>query len=217
MLLSDLKSLHSQIDVLQNDVEPATTASDNATRKPLKKRFPMLTILSWFAALPLACAAGLLGNIPLPDVPDALRVPPGEEPLLLVKAQGVQVYECRTKKDDPTQYEWVFTGPEADLFDSKGNKVGRHFPGPTWEWNDGSQVVGSVRGSVPSKNAGAVPWLLLAAKGHAGNGVLSRVTSIQRLETSGGKAPAGGCSEADLGKQLRVPYTAVYCFYAPEG
>lgn len=114
-----------------------------------------------------------------------------------------------------TQFEWVFTGPEADLFDAGGNKVGRHFAGPTWEWNDGSRVVGSVKGSVPSKDAGAVPWLLLAAKGHSGNGVLSQVTSIQRLETSGGKAPAGACRAIDLGKKLRVPYTAVYFFYGP--
>jgi hypothetical protein len=191
-------------------------APRNTSRKPLRKRFSvLLALFGWFAALPLSCAAGLLGNMPLPDVPDALRVPQGEEPLLLAKAQGVQIYECRAKKDDPTQYEWIFTGPEADLFDSTGNKVGRHYSGPTWEWNDGSRVVGSVRASVPSSELGAVPWLLLAAKDHAGSGMLSRVTSIQRLETSGGKAPPKGCSEADLGKQLRVPYTAVYCFYVP--
>jgi Protein of unknown function (DUF3455) len=196
---------------------PSTaTAQDNPIRNPFRKCFPTLTLLGWFAVLPLACAAGLLEDIPLPVVPDALRVPAGEEPLLLAKAQGVQIYECRAKKDDPTRFEWVFIGPEADLFDSKGNKLGRHYSGPTWEWNDGSRVVGSVRASVPSKDAGAVPWLLLAAKDHAGNGVLSRVTSIQRLETSGGKAPAGGCSEANLGEKLRVPYTAVYCFYVPK-
>jgi|HubBroStandDraft_1064217.scaffolds.fasta_scaffold60617_2 hypothetical protein len=194
----------------------ATTAPGHATREFLRMRFPKLSLLGWFAAMPLACAAGLIGDIPLPDIPDALRVPSGEEPLLLVKAQGVQVYECRAKKDDPTQYAWVFTGPEADLFDSKGGKVGRHYSGPTWELSDGSRVVGSVKASVPSKDAGAVPWLLLSAKDHAGNGMLSRVTSIQRLDTSGGKAPAGGCSESDLGKQLRVPYTAVYCFYVPK-
>jgi hypothetical protein len=161
----------------------------------------------------MACAAGVPGNIPLPIVPDAIRVSSKEEPALVTKAIGVQNYECRAKPDDPNKFEWVFTGPEADLFDSKGNKIGRHYSGPTWEWNDGSRVVGSVRDSVPSKDEGAIPWLLLAAKDHAGNGVLSRVTSIQRLETNGGKAPAGGCGAADLGKKLRVPYTAVYCFY----
>ena len=58
-----------------------------------------------------------------------------------------------------------------------------------------------------------MPWLLLAAKDHAGNGVFSHVTSIQRLDTTGGKAPAGASSQTKLGEKLRVPYTAVYYFY----
>jgi hypothetical protein len=163
--------------------------------------------------LPLVNAADSLGNILIPVVPDALAVSTSEKLLFLVKARGVQIYECRAKKDDPTQFEWIFAAPEADLFDANGDKMGRHYSGPTWESNDGSRVVGSVRGSVPSKELGAVPWLLLAAKNHVGNGVFSQVTSIQRLETTGGKAPAGGCSQANLGEKLRVPYTAVYYFY----
>jgi hypothetical protein len=170
-------------------------------------------LLAWLTLLPLAYAADSLGNFLIPVVPDALKVPSNEVPLFLAKARGVQIYECRAKKDDPTQFEWVFTGPEADLFDARGDKIGRHYAGPTWESNDGSRVVGSVEGSVPSKDIGAVPWLLLAAKTHAGNGVFSQVTSIQRLETTGGKAPARGCSQADRGEKLRVPYTAVYYFY----
>ena len=58
-----------------------------------------------------------------------------------------------------------------------------------------------------------MPWLLLSAKKHLGDGVFSQVTSIQRLETNGGKAPSGGCTQADVGMELRVPYTAVYYFY----
>ncbi len=166
-----------------------------------------------FAILPLAHAADSPGNILIPVVPDALKVSPNEEPLFVVKARGVQIYECRAKKDEPAQFEWVFAGPEADLFDAKGEKIGRHYSGPTWESADGSRVVGTVKGSVPSKDIGAVPWLLLAAKTHGGSGVFSQVTSIQRLETTGGKAPAGGCSQANLGEKLRVPYTALYYFY----
>jgi hypothetical protein len=29
----------------------------------------------------------------------------------------------------------------------------------------------------------------------------------------GGKAPAGGCDQSSMGKELRVPYSAVYYFY----
>jgi hypothetical protein len=179
----------------------------------LKNNVLTSALLGWFALLPLACAADSPGNIPIPVVPQALQVPSNEEPSFLVKARGVQIYECRAKKDDPAQFEWVFTEPEADLFDAKGNKIGRHYSGPTWESNDGSRVVGSVRGNVPSTDVGAVPWLLLAAKSHSGKGVFSRVTSIQRLDTMGGKAPAGGCSQANLGEKVRIPYTAVYYFY----
>jgi hypothetical protein len=179
----------------------------------MKNNLLAQALLGLFALLPLVNAADSPGNILLPVVPGALRVSEKERPLFLAKARGDQIYECRAKKDDPTQFEWVFTAPEADLFDANGNRMGRHFSGPTWESNDGSRVVGSVVGSVPSKDAGAVPWLLLAAKNHAGNGVFSQVTSIQRLETTGGKAPAGGCSRANLGEKLRVPYTATYYFY----
>jgi hypothetical protein len=172
-----------------------------------------LTLFGWYALGPFACAADSSGNVLIPAVPDALKVSAKEELLFLVKARGVQIYECRAKKDDATQFEWVFTGPEADLFDAKGDKVGRHYSGPTWESNDGSQVVGSVRASVPSKDMGAAPWLLLSAKNHVGNGVFSQVTIIQRLDTAGGTTPQGGCSAANLGEKLRVPYTAVYYFY----
>jgi hypothetical protein len=194
----------------------ANLPAGNAARNTFQQRLRRLTLLGWIAVLPLARAAGLAGNIPLPVVPAVLRVSSAEELALVAKAAGVQNYECRAKKDDPNQFEWVFTGPQADLFDPQGNKMGRHYPGPTWEWNDGSRVVGSLKGSVPSPQSGAIPWLRLAAKDHGGTGVLSRVTSIQRLETSGGKAPAGECSAADLGKKLSVPYTAVYCFYVPK-
>jgi hypothetical protein len=43
---------------------------------------------------------------------------------------------------------------------------------------------------------------------------LSETTFIQRLNTSGGSAPATGCSAStDVGKQVLVPYTAKYYFF----
>jgi len=52
--------------------------------------------------------------------------------------------------------------------------------------------------------------------GHEGSGVLSRATSIQRINTKGGKAPASGCDAAHVGQELRVAYSADYVFYAPK-
>ena len=60
----------------------------------------------------------------------------------------------------------------------------------------------------------AIPWLLLRAKSTSGTGVFSAVSSIQRVRTVGGKAPASGCDRMQSGKETRVSYSAEYRFYA---
>ena len=42
---------------------------------------------------------------------------------------------------------------------------------------------------------------------------MTKVTSIQRLSTTGGKAPASGCDAAHIGAEVEIPYTADYFFY----
>jgi hypothetical protein len=170
-------------------------------------------ISGWLAIFIAGCATESPRQVSRPIVPDGVKAPETEMLSFAASAKGVQIYECRAKKDDATQYEWVFKAPEADLFDGRGKKIGRHYGGPTWEANDGSKVVGEVKGREPSTDANAIPWLLLGSKTHEGNGVFSGVSSIQRLATAGGKAPVGGCEASSMGKELRVPYTAVYYFY----
>src|SRR5258708_9125228 len=145
--------------------------------------------------------------------PEHHRSPAGKTLSLLPPATGVQIYECGAIKADPARFEWVFKAPEADLFDLSGKKIGRHYAGRTWESSDGSKVVGEVKARDDGPAATAIPWLLLAAKSTSGNGVFGRTQSVQRLYTVGGKAPAGGCSKAQLGKEARVPYKATYYFY----
>ena len=159
------------------------------------------------------CATGPASKVSAPVVPPSIQVSANDTLSFAASAKGVQIYECRAKKDDAAQYEWVFKAPEADLFDQRGKKIGRHYGGPTWESGDGSKVIAEVKGREPSTDANAVPWLLLGVKKHEGNGVFSRVSGIQRLETAGGKPPAGGCDQAGTGKEVRVPYSAVYYFY----
>ena len=144
--------------------------------------------------------------------PATFDPPAGHELAFTLRASGVQIYECKAKKDNSAQFEWVFKAPEADLFDPDGKKVGSHFKGPTWKANDGSSVVGEKPKSYV-KDTNAIPWLLLDVKQHEGTGIFSKVTSIQRVDTVGGKAPAGGCDAASVGKEIRVPYTANYRFY----
>jgi hypothetical protein len=134
---------------------------------------------------------------------------------LETQATGVQIYVCKAGKDDPTRFEWVFKAPEAELFGSDGKKIGTHYAGPTWEVNDGSTVVGELKARDNGPDPGAIPWLLLSSKSTSGNGILSQTQSIQRLHTAGGKAPAEGCHQAQVGQETRVPYKATYYFFVP--
>jgi hypothetical protein len=165
------------------------------------------------AALLAACAASPVAIAP--EVPQSLRVPDRLTVSHELPATGVQIYECVASKVDPTRFEWVFKAPEAELFDTAGHRVGKHYGGPTWEANDGSKVVGAVKASDDGPDSTAIPWLLLVAKSTSGPGAFSRIQSIQRINTVGGKAPAGGCTEAQAGKEARVPYKATYYFYVP--
>jgi hypothetical protein len=150
-----------------------------------------------------------------PGVPDSLRVPDRVVLSREVPATGVQIYDCAASKTDPARFEWVFRAPEAELFDTRGRTIGKHYAGPTWEALDGSKVVGEVKGRDDGPDSNAIPWLLLAAKSASGSGDFGRVQSIQRINTVGGKAPQGGCSQAEAGREARVPYKATYYFYVP--
>jgi hypothetical protein len=148
------------------------------------------------------------------DMPAALALPPDEVVALTLTAKGTQNYECRTKQGAQEQYEWVLLAPEAELFDDGGKKVGKHYAGPTWEsTKDGSKVVGEVKARADSPEPDAIPWLLLAVKEPAKQGAFARVTTVQRAETHGGKAPAGPCKP---GETRKVPYSAVYLFARPK-
>jgi hypothetical protein len=148
-----------------------------------------------------------------PAVPEALKVPADQVMSLATRATGVQIYECKPGKADPTRFEWVFKAPEAELMDGTGKRIGKHYAGPTWESDDGSKVVGEVKARDDGPDPGAIPWLLLGAKSNSGNGVFSETLTIQRIQTTGGNAPAEGCGQAQEGQQARVPYTASYLFY----
>ena len=169
----------------------------------------LVKIAAFVAPIALAaCAAA-----PMANVPDNLKPAADESLAMVVPAKGVQIYECRAKKDQ-TGYEWAFVAPEADLFDAGGNKIGRHYAGPHWESTDGSKVVASLKERADAPAADAIPWLLLSAKSVGPNGAFAKVTSIQRVNTVGGVAPKDGCAQATAGKQARINYTADYYFFS---
>src|SRR5262245_39524878 len=142
------------------------------------------------------------------DVPDKLKPGPTESLTMIVHAKGVQIYECRAKKDQAGVYEWAFVAPEADLLGARWQKIGRHHAGPHGESTDGSKILGAVKERADGPLSSAIPWLLLTAKSVGPAGVFSKTTSIQRVNTAGGVAPSGGCSQATAGTGARVDYTA---------
>ena len=146
-------------------------------------------------------------------VPDNLQPQSNESLSMIVRATGVQAYECRARKDQAGAYEWAFVAPEADLFDVSGKRLGRHYAGPRWESTDGSIVVGTLKERADAPSANAIPWLLLTTKSAGPGGSFSKVTSIQRVNTVGGVAPKEGCSQAAVGKAARINYTADYYFF----
>ena len=156
-------------------------------------------------AILAALAAGACASQPpTVAVPETLQPAPNEVLAMVVAAEGVQIYECRDSK-------WAFVAPQAGLFDGNGKLVGHHYAGPQWAAMDGSRIVASVKSRADAPEADAIPWLLLSAKSVGGEGVFSKVTSVQRVSTHGGLAPAGGCAEA--GERARVPYSADYRFF----
>ncbi len=151
---------------------------------------------------------------PRPDVPDKIKAPAGEEVVLQVHASGSQIYVCQPGTDG--KLAWSLKAPEAELHDQQGATIGRHFAGPTWKDNDGSEITGKAVGKVDSPDSDSIPWLLVTVTGHSGNGVLSRVTSVQRIHTKAGlPPPAADCNASKQGVEAKSSYTADYYFYAP--
>jgi hypothetical protein len=141
----------------------------------------------------------------LPAVPDNLKPPADERLVQKAWAAGDQIYVCDGSR-------WVFTRPDAKLLSESGKQIGSHFAGPTWEWSDGSRVLArAVANSTPDPDS--IPWLLLTATDHQGDGIMTHVSSVQRLSTKGGRAPTVGCDASHKGQESRSHYTAVYFFY----
>ncbi len=160
--------------------------------------------------LTLAACAGMPEYA---KIPPTLAVPGNPKLAQEALATGVQVYRCSPSEEKAAPPRWVLEGPDAALYTVDGIRLGHHGAGPTWMATDGSQVVGAVVAQVPSPDEKGVPWLLLNAKSTQGRGVFAHTAYIQRVKTTGGKAPAEGCDAAHAGRQVRVPYTATYYFY----
>ena len=138
-------------------------------------------------------------------LPDAIAAP-GETVVLTVHAEGAQVYECKAGADG--KLAWAFREPIATLL-VDGKTIGRHYAGPNWEHIDGSAVTAKAAGNAPGATADDIPWLKLQVTASRGSGVLTGVTTVQRINTKGGKLD-GACDK--VGSFKSAPYSADYVF-----
>jgi Protein of unknown function (DUF3455) len=139
------------------------------------------------------------------NLPAAIAIK-GSVPLAQLQAAGAQIYICA--KNTAGALNWTFREPIATLLED-GKTVGRHFVGPTWEFADGSHVVGEVVSKAPGVTAKDIPWLKLSVKEPPQSGLAAGATSVLRIDTKGG-AFEGACdSEGELHSE---PYAATYMF-----
>ncbi len=189
-------------------------------------RLQSLFIAALSIAAPFAATAT---NIIPPKVPDTLQVPQGSRPFLIGHAVGTQNYVCLP---DGAGAKWVLFGPQATVFDDRGEQIMTHFLSSnpvesgaaraTWQHSNRTSAVWAVKTAESDDpqfvEPGAIKWLLLQAvgaqQGTRSHDRLTETTVIHRVNTSGGFAPASECAvTGDVGKTKLVPYTADYVFY----
>lgn len=149
-----------------------------------------------------------------PDIPEQLKAPGNNKAILTLHAKGDQIYQCTSNND---KHVWQLLAPDTELFDTQGQLAGRHSAGPAWQFKDGSRIVGKTIAQVKRAPLASIPWLLIEVVEHEGQGLLSRVNFIQRINTEGGLPPLSPCNTNHLGSEKRIAYTADYVFYALQG
>jgi hypothetical protein len=170
------------------------------------KKLSSLMILPASAIAGMAIAFIIINGKPAKaDIPDAIAAQ-GEVLVATIHADGAQIYEC--KANTSGALVWQFREPVATLIEN-GKTVGRHYAGPHWELADGSLVAAKVAARANGAASTDIPLLKLEVTKRSGDGRLSGVTTIQRINTKGGVAE-GSCTTA--GAFLSVPYTADYTF-----
>jgi hypothetical protein len=173
----------------------------------MKHTFGLLTGGSLLLSL-MACGSAMKA----PMVAETITVPAGNQLVMMAVGSGELTYECRAKAAMPGAFEWVFAGPNAVLVDKDGMTVGKYYGGPTWEANDGSKVTGKQLATAPGA-ANAIPLQLVKANPSTGNGAMTDISYIQRLNTIGGVAPMDSCASDNVGAKKMVKYQADYWFY----
>ena len=165
------------------------------------------------AALALPAAAALVQPAGLNP---QLRTAPDEDAAFVLAGNGVHIYQCRQSVMDPNAYTWSFVAPDATLYDGTRSAATLTTPNHVEALDDRTSVSGFVR-VTQAAGPGNLPWSLMQARPIGDSGLFAGVTSIQRVNTRGGAAPAGGCTADNVGEEARVAYSADYYFYRKRG
>jgi Protein of unknown function (DUF3455) len=172
----------------------------------------LLNVASLAIILLVALAIVLLVVQVSAQVPSTISVADGTA-IVTLHAEGAQIYQCKPDSDgkSPSQKSaltWQFREPIATLM-LDGKSVGRHYAGPNWDYIDGSGAKGKVLASTPGATPADISWLKLDVADHRGDGILSKATMVERINTKGGVAQ-GSCEHE--GDYRSVPYSADYVF-----
>jgi hypothetical protein len=172
------------------------------------------------AILVLALAAVSLpatSAIAPPAVPRSLQAAPDVEAAFMLSGSGVHVFECKVNGLVADAYGWSFTAPDATLYEGGSRSVGIHNVPNLWESSTDRSSVSGIINATQGAGANNLPWARLRALPLSVDGMFAGVTSIQRVNTSGGVAPAGGCGADNVGAEARIGFRADYYFYKRRG
>ncbi|WP_043459370.1 DUF3455 domain-containing protein [Azohydromonas australica] len=160
----------------------------------------------------VAAAGPVLANVDNAALPGPVQVPAGHAMKLWSVGKGEIRYACRERADQAGGYAWAFVAPMATLYDKDMKAIGKYYGGPTWEAADGSKVTGKQLAVAPG-SAGSIPLQLVQAEPAMGQGAMTGVSYIQRLNTQGGVPPSAPCDASRAGAEQTVSYQADYVFY----
>jgi hypothetical protein len=213
----------------ENGMKNGTAPENQITRRILRIACATALAVAFTVSLSQLAHAG---PVTPPPVPFNIRVEAGNKAFLEGHGVGTQNYVCQPSGGSVA---FVLFTPQATLFKDNDKQLITHFFSPnlapfdpsdldkirvTWEDSRDTSTIWAklhTNGSA-MVDPDAIPWLLLdvvgAQDGPTGGDTLTETTFVQRLNTSGGRAPSTGCtSTADLGNQAFVPYTADYFFF----
>jgi hypothetical protein len=160
----------------------------------------------------------------VPEKAVRLGPPKGHRALFLAVGKGTLTYELK-KVEGAASPQWVLVGITGDLLDDSvvmphmayrglGAILASPAEGLTWKSQESGGMRWTPEGAVEAPEKPDAPWVLFRSTPGDGRGLLSYVSYVQLLGTSGG-APSGAA--AQIGRRVQVPYTGRYAFYVPEG